>query len=94
MPQRKSLPSLGVPVKKLIEIDKISEEEHEKFEQDAHNLRNNREAEGIGDKYAEIQPTSMPKIDKHLIGKRLDICESYDLEEGGSELRWSQGKLF
>ena len=23
----------------------------------------------------------------------LDICENYDLEEGGSELRWSQGKV-
>ena len=35
----------------------------------------------------------MPKIDRHLIGKRLEMCESYDLQEGGSELRWSQGKV-
>ena len=40
-----------------------------------------------------MQPTSMPKIDKTLIGTRLDICEKYDLDEGGSELRWSQGEV-
>ena len=93
IPQRKSLPSLSVPVKKLIEIDKVSEKENAKFEQNARNLRNTCEEEGIGDRYAEMQPSSMPKIDKYLIGKRLDICESYDLEEGGSELRWNQGKV-
>ena len=63
------------------------------FYQDARNLRNTREVVGIGDMYAEMQPSSRPKIDRHLIGKRLDICESYDLDEGGSELRWSQGKV-
>ena len=35
----------------------------------------------------------MPKIDKHLIGKRLDISESYYLTGGGSKIRWSQGKI-
>ena len=35
----------------------------------------------------------MPKINRHILGKRLDICESYNLEGGGLELRWSQGKV-
>ena len=43
--------------------------------------------------YSELQPCSRPNIDKHLVGKRLDVCERYELDEGGSELRWSQGKL-
>ena len=30
---------------------------------------------------------------KKLVGKRLDICERYELDEGGSELRWSQGEV-
>ena len=38
-----------------------------------------------------MQPTSKPKIDKNLVGKRLEICEKHNLLEGGSELRWSQG---
>ena len=52
-----------------------------------------RESTGLGDHYAEMQPASMPVVNNKLIGKRLDICECYDLEEGGTELRWSQGKV-
>jgi len=48
---------------------------------------------GIGDCYTEMQPTSMQKIDKTLIGTRLDICEKYYLDKGGSELRWSKSKV-
>ena len=40
-----------------------------------------------------LQPISIPNIDIYLIGKRLDICELYELEEGGTELRWIQGKV-
>ena len=55
--------------------------------------KSEREATGMGDQYSEQQPTSMPNIDMHLFGQRLDICELYELEEGGTELRWSQGKV-
>ena len=48
---------------------------------------------GIGDRYTEFQPTLMPNIDKKLIDTRLDICEKYDLDEGGLKLRWSQEKV-
>ena len=27
------------------------------------------------------------------IGKRLDVCEKYILDDGGTELRWSQGEV-
>ena len=80
-------------MKELTQIDLASHADLESFEQNARSLRNTREAVGIGDRYAEMQPSSRPKIDRYLIGKRLDICESYDLDEGGSELRWSQGKV-
>ena len=40
-----------------------------------------------------MQPSSISIVDKGLIGKRLDICESYDLEGGSSELRYSQDKV-
>ena len=35
----------------------------------------------------------MKKIDNGLVGKRLDICEKYTLDEGNTELRWSQGTV-
>ena len=41
----------------------------------------------------EKQLASMPVVDDTLVGQRLDICECYDLEEGGTELRWSQGEV-
>ena len=32
-------------------------------------------------------------INSSLVGKRLDVCHKWDLEEGGTELRWSQGEV-
>ena len=43
-----------------------------------------------GDCYVNIHPISRPNTDKYLVGKILDICEKYDLQEGGSELKLSQ----
>ena len=64
-----------------------------KILRDAHAIRNKREADGVGDRYAGLQPMSRPNIDQSLLGKRLDVCEKYTLEEGGTELRWSQGTV-
>ena len=52
-----------------------------------------RELAGIGDRYSQMQPLSMPVVNKKLIGKRLDVCCEWNLEEGGTELRWSQGEM-
>ena len=57
----------------------------------AQDTRNKRKAIGVGDRYAGLQPMSRPNIDQHLVGKRLDVCEKYNLEEGGTDLRWIQG---
>ena len=46
----------------------------------------------MGDRYAECQP-SQPEVDEGLIGRRLDVCCSYQLESGGAELRWCQGEV-
>ena len=40
-----------------------------------------------------LQPATMPKVNSDLIGKRLDVCCKYLLEEGGAVLRWCQGKV-
>lgn len=32
-----------------------------------------------------------PPVDSTLLGKRLEICCDYELEEGGTEARWSAG---
>ena len=64
-----------------------SNSKSEAFEKNARNLKSERESVRIGDPYVEMYPLSMPKIDNSMVGKRLDICEQYSLEEGGNELR-------
>ena len=91
LPERKDLPTLGTKTPDLLAIEATYLLKSNKFEKDAHTTRNNREAAGVGDRHADLQPMSRPNIDQHLLGKRLDVCEKYVLEEGGSELRWSQG---
>ena len=40
-----------------------------------------------------MQPVLISVVNNGLIGQRLDICESYNLDKGGTELRWSQGEV-
>ena len=47
----------------------------------------------VGDRYYELQPYSMPKVDKSIIVTRLDICQEFTLEKGGTTFRWCQGKV-
>ena len=40
-----------------------------------------------------MQPSSQPCVAISLLGKRLDVCVAYDMDEGGTEIRWSQGEV-
>ena len=93
LPKRKVLPTLGTKTGILSRIEENYESQTEKFEMEAQNERVERELAGIGDIYENIQPLSMPVIDKRLIGKRLDVCFEWTLNKGGIKLRWSQGEL-
>ena len=93
LPDRKQLPSLGTQSQDLVAIDITHTLGSVQFEDNANSVRVERELAGMGDRYSELQPTSRPTIDKKLIGKRLDICEKYNLNDGGSGLRWSQEEV-
>ena len=93
LPKRKDLPTLGRKTHKLSYIEKNYHDKKGEFEIYGQNIRRERELVGIGDRYTEMQLLSMPFIDKKLIGKRLDVCYEWNLEEGGTELRWSQGEV-
>ena len=79
--------SLGTQSQHLIAIDITHASDSAQFEENTNDVRLEREFSGMGDRYSELQPTSRPNIDKKLIGKRLDICEKYNFNDGGSELR-------
>ena len=50
------------------------------IEEQARNLRSEREEAGVGDRYSEMQPTSMPTVDTNLVRKWLDVCFDYKLD--------------
>ena len=73
--KRKDLPQLGTRIMNIQDFDINRQSNTQSFEKNAMNVRNEREALGFGDRYTEMQPTSRPNIDIHLLGKRLEICE-------------------
>ena len=89
----KILPTLGTKTSTLPLIEKTYNDQSDKFETDWKNERAERELAGIGDIYSNMQPLSMPSVDKKLLGKRLDVCFEWNIEEGGKKLRWSQGQV-
>ena len=93
LPKRKLLPILETKTSVLTRIEQKYNNKTEEFETNGQKLRMERESAGIGDRYSNMQPSSIPIIDKSLIGKRLDVCHTWDLEEGGTELRLSQGEV-
>ena len=84
---------MGVKTKDLDAIDALGMSKGTELEDKSIQLQNEREAVGVGDRYTEMQSMSRPTINKQLLGKRLDVCFEYELEIGGTELRWSQGEV-
>ena len=74
-------------------MDESCLETSDEFEQQARRKILKREEFGVSDIYSNMQPTSAPAIDKVLIGKRLDVCLQYFLNDGETEIRWIQGDL-
>jgi hypothetical protein len=93
LPTRKVLPNLGTVTADVIDIDMANLECSDEFENKARTTKQEREAAGVGDRFALMQPHSQPVVDCSLIGTRLDVCHKYDLNDGsnGSQLHWSQG---
>jgi hypothetical protein len=59
----------------------------------AEQIRRAREARGEGRIYLLLQPFSRPNVNE-LLGRRIDILCSCTLPgDGGSVLRWCQGKV-
>ena len=88
---QKALPQISTQVPDVVAMDEDRPETSYEFEQQARHTILEKEEVGIVDIYSNIQPTSAPSIDKGFIEKRLDICLQYFLDDGGTELRRSQG---
>ena len=42
--------------------------------------------------YSQLQPWSQPGLDD-LVGKRIDVLSSFEMEDGTVKLRWCQGEV-
>ena len=70
--------------------------EKKKFKGKANNIRKEREKQGIGSIYSELQPKVRPEIDQDLIGRRIDVLFKFDIldrKEPEQALRWCQGEV-
>ena len=60
------------------------------FEANALKVRNEKEVVVVIDRFSNMQPSSRSCVDRSILGKKLDVCVTYDLYEGITELSWYQ----
>ena len=92
-PVQKALTQLGTQSSDVVAMDTSHVENSDEFEQQARLTILEREAVGVGDRYSNMQPTSATAKENVLIGKRMDVCLQYFLNDGGTEIFWSQGEV-
>ena len=74
LPAWKALSQLGTQATDVVAMDVSCLEASDEFEHQIRHTQLERETVGIRDIYYNMQPTSVPAIDKGFIGKRLGIC--------------------
>ena len=90
LPAKHSLPQLGTQALDVVAMDAARLETSDEFEQQSRCTRLERDKFGVGYRYYKMWPTSEPDIDNGLIGKRLDVCLQYFLDDGKTDILWSQ----
>ena len=73
-PAQKVMPPLGTQALDVVTMDVACIEINDKFEHQSRRTILERVSVGFGDRYSKMKLTSVPAIDKGLIGKRLDVC--------------------
>ena len=74
LPAQKALPKIGAQAPDVGAMDAAFIETSDKFEHQSRRTILERVSVGFGDRYSKMKLTSVPAIDKGLIGKRLDVC--------------------
>lgn len=84
---------MGAKTHILSSIEQTYLNKTDKFEISGQSLQSERDLAGIGNQYTYIHPLPISRIDKKRIVKRIDICYVWNIEVGGTKLRWSQGEV-
>jgi len=85
---RKELPVLGTRSAVVKKLNVISGEKEKELRETAEKIRDERELEGIGDRYEEMQPLIPPDVDEGLLNRRIEICEAR-----GNMNHWHSGTV-
>jgi len=85
---RKELPILGTQSADVIKLNVISGEKEKELRETAEKIRDERELEGIGDRYEEMQPLIPPDVDEELLDCRIEICA-----RRGEMNHWHSGRV-
>ena len=59
----------------------------------AEKLMRELEEKGLGDRFADMQQRSAPKVCATLVGKRIEVLSRYWDENGDSQYVWAKGEV-
>jgi hypothetical protein len=92
MPQRMELPVLGTQTKSVERLDEKYNSNESEVKAKAIKMRLERESKGEGSMHSQLQPFSRPDVED-LIGKRIDVLCSVEMDDKTNALKWCQGKV-
>ena len=92
LPQRPSLAVLGTLTSDVSSLDQKYASDVLELKQSADKTRHERESRGQGSMYSQLQPFSRPDVSE-LVGKRIDVLVSVDIDPLTKSLRWCQGEV-
>ena len=92
LPQRMDLPVLGTLTSDVTSLDQKYKSQESELKAKAKKMRLERESKGEGSMHSQLQPFSQPDIED-LVGKRIDVLCSVELDDNTKSLKWCQGEV-
>jgi hypothetical protein len=92
LPSQKDLSQLGQKTADVYALKMRYEMQNEKATEEAVQLREDLEEQGMMDRYKKLQPPR-PEVDEKLIDIEMEILFSYDEPDGTKSNMWCQGTV-
>lgn len=92
MPDRMKLPVLGTQTSIVASLDEKYNANESEMKAKARKMRLERESKGEGSMHSQLQPFSRPDLED-LIGKRIDVLCSVEMNDSTKALKWCQGEV-
>ena len=86
------LPVLGTQTSIVASLDEKYNANESEMKAKARKMRLERESKGEGSMHSQLQPFSRPDLED-LIGKRIDVLCSVEMNDSTKALKWCQGEV-